>query len=465
MSRSGRYKAIVIGSGAGGAPAAARLAEAWGDGVALVEAGAHFTAADFTQVEREMLPRLYAAGGTQATEDGAIGVVQGRGVGGSTFINDALCFRPPPELAARWKPYGVDLDALAPHVDTVEAAMGVTRIQRSQINRANYLLGLGAARLGWAGERLHHNSPGCVQCGFRHIGCSYNAKLSMNLTFVPRALKAGAVLLDETPVHHLTRSDGAWTVHTAGEALTAETVVVCAGVVQTPTILLRSGIEAGQGLQFHLSTRAWGEFDAPVDGFNGIPMAYGVTEFADTFGATGPGYLIEGCSVQPLAFSAQVQLEGPAFEAALRRYRHLAGAVPLVRSKARGAVSLKGERAAIDYPLVEEDAARLSDFFRKATRLYRAAGARRVLLAHRSVSWVTDDPGELPIAPGLLYLYAAHLFGGACRGSTTDAVGRVVDQPGLWVLDASAFPEAIGVNPQITIAALALQGAERILTG
>ena len=59
------------------------------------------------------------------------------------------------------------------------------QIPKAQINRANYLLGLGASRLGWSGERLHHNSPARLQCGFRHIGCSYNAKQSMNLMFVP----------------------------------------------------------------------------------------------------------------------------------------------------------------------------------------------------------------------------------------------------------------------------------------
>lgn len=462
------FKAIVVGSGAGGAPAASRLAQRWGDGVAILEAGPHLTARDFTQVERDMVPRLYAGGGVQGTEDGAMSVLQGRVVGGSTTINDALCFGPPPELDERWAALGAEVSvaALAPYVREVEEVLEVSDIAREQINRANYLLGLGAARLGWSGGRLRHNSVGCVQCGFRHLGCAYDAKRSMDRTFVPRAVAAGAQLKAEHPVHHLTRRDGHWVVHLDhGRALTAEHVVLCAGIVHTPAILLRSGIAAGEGLQFHVQTLAWGDFDDPVDGFAGIPMAYGVYEFSDVFGHTGPGYLIEGVSVQPLAFSVQPQFEGEEHDEVLSRYRHLAGAVSLVRSSSRGRVTLKGDRPSIDYPLGVHDTERLAHFYERSTELFLAAGARRVLLAHRHVRWV-DRPTAVPtMAPQTFYVYTAHPFGGANRGTTTDAVGRVRGQPNLWVLDGSAIPEALGVNPQVTIAALALEGSDRLLAG
>jgi choline dehydrogenase-like flavoprotein len=459
------HKAIVIGSGAGGAPAAARLAEEWGEGVAIVEAGKSLGAADFNQIEREMIPRLYAQAGVQATEDGVMSLLQGEVVGGSTVINDALCFRPPEELDARWKALGaeVSVDALAPHVQQVEQAMQVSQIPREMINRANYLVGLGAARMGWAGERLRHNSVGCVQCGFRHIGCAYSAKRSMNLSFVPRAVGHGAVLLSETRAHHVSRSEGAWVVHTDKGELRCEKLVLCAGVVQTPTLLLRSGIDAGQGVQVHVQTPAWGDFAEPVDPHNGIPMSYGIMEFSDIYGHTGPGYLIEGVAVQPLAFSVQPQLEGPAHEEAMRRYRHLAGAVSLVRSRSRGSITLKGDRPSIDYPLVAEDTERIVHFYARATELFLAAGATRVLHSHRQMGWVDAVTAPPSMDPGTFYVYTAHPFGGANRGGTTDGVGRVKGQEDLWVLDGSAVPEALGVNPQVTIAALALEGAERVL--
>jgi choline dehydrogenase-like flavoprotein len=459
------YKAIVIGSGAGGAPAAASLAARFNDGVAILEAGKHYSAADFNQIERDLLPKLYAAGGLQATEDGSISVLQGSLVGGSTVNNDALCFLPPEEIADRWKPYGVTLDMkeLRAFADQVQTAMGVEPIAKEQINRSNYLLGLGASRLGWKGERLSHNSPGCVQCGFRHFGCAYERKQSMNLTYVPQAVRLGAALLPETRVTHLSRRGGLWHVHTNRGEFTAEVVVLAAGIVHTPLILQRSGIPAGEGLQFHLQTLVWGDFEEPVDGFNGIPMSYGVMEFADIYGHRGPGYLIEGVNTQPMSFSGQPQMEGIEHEEILRRYRHLAGCVMLLRSTGRGKVEPgPGGRPKITYPLVSGDTGRISHFYQKASELYLAAGAKRVLLSHRKTRWLTRPSGDLEIGPGMQYMYTAHPFGGANRGTVTDGEGRVKGADNLWVLDASAFPEALGVNPQITIASLALQGAQRI---
>ena len=459
------WEAVVVGSGAGGAPAAARLASEWGEGVALVEAGRHFQASDFNQIERDMIPALYAGSGLQGTEDGSISVLQGRAVGGSTVVNDAVCFRPPPELEERWRAHGMDIDlaALDRHVGTVERVMGVTRIPRAQVNRANYLVGLGAARLGWHGERLRHNSPGCVQCGFRHVGCAYGVKRSMNVSFVPLALEQGCQLLAETRVSHLERRGGLWEVHTDGEVQKSKRVVLAAGVVQTPAILLRSGIDAGEGVQFHVGSNAYGDFAEEVDGFNGIPMSYGVLEFADVFGHDGPGLVIEASNVQPLAFSVQPQYEGPGHQEVLERYRHTAGSIGLVRSKGRGRVRLKGGRAAVDYPLVEEDRRRLALYFQRITELFLAAGAESVLLSHRVHRRVTAVPESIDVAPHLAAVYTPHPFGGANRGAVTDGVGRVRGEQDLWVLDGSALPEAIGVNPQITIAALALEGAERVL--
>ncbi|MCB9765709.1 MAG: GMC family oxidoreductase [Alphaproteobacteria bacterium] len=461
------YKALVIGSGAGGAPAAAALAARWGDGVLLVEAGRHNTRTDFTQVEADMVRRLYVAGGQQATEDGAVALLQGRGVGGSTVINDALCFRPPSHTFVHWLNHGVHIDeaALSPYVDEVWARLSVTRMSRAHINKANYLLALGASRLGLEAERLHHNSPGCVQCGFRNHGCAYGVKQSMDLTFAPLALERGAVLRDQTCVHHLERRGGVWEAHTTdGEVLRAERVALAAGAVQTPTLLLRSGIQAGEGFQVHLQTPAFGDFAEPVDGFAGISMAVGILEHADVFGRAGPGYIIEGVNVQPMAFAAWMQGDGEVYEGILRRYRHLAGALMVLRSKTQGRVRLgPGGRPAMDFAVSwAHDANALAHFYAQIHAIWRAAGADRVLLAHRHQQWFTDPPKDLPFGPGRQFLYAAHLFGGACRGHVLDEVGRVKGQDDLWVVDASGFPEALGVNPQVTIAALALQAAERM---
>lgn len=468
MSENRRYKAIVIGSGAGGAPAAAALASRWGEGVALLEAGPHRRARDFTQVERDMVRQLYAGGGTQATEDGSVVLLGAGGVGGSTVVNDGVCFRPPPEMAGRWRARGAELEdgALDAHVAEVEAAMRVEDIPRSHVNRCNYLVGLGAARLGWRVERLRHNAPGCVQCGFRHIGCAYDRKQSMNLSYVPRAQAAGCALWADTRVERLSYEGGTWRLETGRGTFESEHVVISAGVMQSAALLLRSGLPAGTGFQPHLETYVWGEFDEPVDQHAGIPMSMGVLEFGDIYGQTGPGYLIEGCGLQAQAFSASLPLEGEAQAEVLGRYRHFAGLVLLLRTAARGEIKLgPGGRPAAHLPLIAEDASRVQHFYARAAELFLAAGARRVLLAHRGTPWVSRPEEALQIEPARQYLYSAHLFGGVCRGEALDGVGRVRGAERLWVLDASAFPEALGTNPQVTIAALSLQGAARILDG
>ncbi len=461
-----RFKAVVVGSGAGGAPAARELARQWGDGVAIIEAGRDYAPGDLTQLERDMVPRLYVGAGTQGTEDGHVGILQGQAVGGSTLVNDAICFRPPPEIVDRWRQYGVELDfaELESLADEVEQAMGVVQIPKSQINKANYLVGLGAARLGWHGERLRHNSPGCVECGFRHVGCTYGVKRSTNLSFIPDAVAAGAHLLTETTVRSLSHSGDGWIVETSAGQIRSDVVVLAAGIVQTPAILLRSGINAGNGLQFHVQSVAWGDFGSPVDGFNGIPMSYGVMEFADVYGRRGPGYIMEGVGVQPMAFSVQPPGQGAFKSEILSRYRYLSGVLCLVRARGRGSVRLdRNGDPVISYDLDPFDAQRVGHFYNSAAELYFAAGARRVLLPHRRIGWLHNLPGSMDIRPGLQYLYTAHPFGGACRGTVTDSDGQVVGQKNLWVLDASGFPEALGVNPQVTIAAMSIKGARQIL--
>lgn len=467
MGQKNSFKYAVIGSGAGGAPAALKLAESLGDQVVLIEQGQTISPAEINQLEKDMLPRLYAQGGTQGTADGSISVLQGVNLGGSTFVNDALCFKPPEEIVTRFGAYGasIDYEKLLVAADAVEKRMGVTEIPKTMINRANYLLGLGASRRGLDGERLRHNSPGCVECGFRALGCAYGAKMSTDLSFVPAFTAAGGVLHTGVTVSHLSRAGSQWRIACSDREYLVDRVIVAAGVIQTPTILLRSGfsdIGAGTGLQFHLQTIAWGDFKDPVDGHNGIPMSYGVMSFSDVYGYSGPGYLIEGVGYQPMAINSLSPYPPAEKEAFLRRYRHLAGGVMLLRSSSRGTVTLVNGKPQIDYPVNADDYKRMGHFYKSAADLYFAAGADRVWLSHRQVPWV-DKPTTVPASLAAQSLYTAHPFGGACLGTTLDADHSVRGTKDLWVLDASAFPEALGVNPQITIAGLSSMMAEQIL--
>ncbi len=173
-----RADVLVVGSGAGGAPLAAILAEA-GLEVLLLEAGPRVSAAEFSEDEAETSARL---GRLEASEDGAQTFYAGACVGGSTVLNDALCWRPPPEILAGWRrDHGLgelDADAFAPFVERAWRDLGAEPTGRALLNRNAWMLERGAARLGWAAEAMPRSVNGCAGLGRCNLGCPIDAKQS-----------------------------------------------------------------------------------------------------------------------------------------------------------------------------------------------------------------------------------------------------------------------------------------------
>lgn len=179
----------VIGSGGGGAVVAAELAEA-GRSVVVLEQGHHWTAKDFTQREEEMLPRLFEEGGMRMTVDGGINILQGRNVGGSTVHNLCYAMRTPDPILRMWREElglgELTPEALAPSFARIEKGLKVKQIREDEVNKLNRLIRAGADKLGYSGFVTKHNREGCVKSGYCILGCSYDAKQSMLITYVPR---------------------------------------------------------------------------------------------------------------------------------------------------------------------------------------------------------------------------------------------------------------------------------------
>jgi choline dehydrogenase-like flavoprotein len=481
-----RADAVVIGSGAGGGPAAAVLAEA-GFEVVVLEAGPRYAAADFGARESQMRARL---GRFASSSDGLQNFYAGACVGGSTVVNDALCWRPPAEVLAAWRDgHGLaELDeaAFAPYVERALRDVHAEPTDRAHTNRNAWLLGLGARRLGWANQAMDRNVRGCANLGRCNFGCPIDAKQSTLVAYVPRAERAGARVLPNLRAERIELDAGAVTgvealrIDPATKApagrlrVDAPLVVVAAGALETGPLLRRSGIDgAGEGFQAHSSAYVTARFAEPVHGYFGPTMAWAISHWSDVGGHDGPGYMLENTAVHAMQTAAVLPGFGPGHERAMRALPHLAHAVVVLRDRARGRVRSGSDGSPrIDYALTGPDLERMRHAFASAARAWLAAGALEVWLPIEGYGPVTRDAdlerlAQLPLDRSrLTLLYAVHLFGGAAMsarraGGVCDPEGACWNARGLYVADAAALPSNTGVNPQVTIMANALRVAER----
>ena len=306
-----KAEVCVIGSGGGGAVVAAELASA-GHDVVVLEQGHYWTKADFTQREDQMLPRLFEEAGMRQTSDGAIQILQGRNVGGSTVHNLCYAFRTPEPILAMWREEHAlpDLtpEALRPSFERVEKNLEVKQILEQQVNALNRRIRSGAEKLGYSGFVTKHNREGCVESGYCILGCSYDAKQSMLITYVPRADAAGARIYANARADRIeigpgrTKTVAGSVVDQSGRAMgritvKAPVVVLAAGAINSPDLWLRSGLpnsngEVGRNLHLHPSAMVAGFFDEPIDAYRGIPQSYYIDQFIDLAREPHSGYVL-----------------------------------------------------------------------------------------------------------------------------------------------------------------------------
>jgi choline dehydrogenase-like flavoprotein len=460
----------VVGSGAGGAVAAAELAEG-GLRVVVLEEGPARGVADATGRPRDTLPRLYRDGGQVAT----IGrpplmLPLGRGTGGTTFVNSGTCFRTPPAVLAHWRErHGIDglTDAL---FERVERAIGVAEVPARLAGRNAATIRRGAERLGWRGGYLRRNARGCRGSGVCAFGCPTGAKQHAGEVYLPRALAAGATLVTGARAGRILVRDGRATgVEAGGLTVHADTVVVAAGAIHTPLLLARSGLGGpalGRHLTVHPATAVWGVFDEPIDMSRGVPQSYYVDEFAPD------GFVFEGIAGPPDYLALAAPFAGDALRELMLGHRRVAQCGLMVRDRTRGRVVGVLGRPVVRYDLGAAGAATVHAGLLRLTELMWAAGARRVILPVARVPELRGGDSaplrDLGLRPRDLKLMGFHPLGTA-RAHRDPARG-VVDGDlavhgvhGVHVADGAAVPGPLGVNPQITIMALATRLAHHLM--
>jgi choline dehydrogenase-like flavoprotein len=492
-----RADAVVIGTGAGGATAAARLAEAGLD-VIIVERGELLSGADFDEREGPLFERLYADGGLRTTDDVGVAMVQGVAVGGSTTVNWMIMLRTPDWVLNEWSQRhgteGMDPAAMRDVFTRVEAELHARPVPDDAHSPNNRIILDGAAALGWHSHTATINARGCVRTGFCGYGCRTGAKQGTLETYLPRAVAAGARLVTNARAERIefVERGGAFPTkrivlrHTPPDGrardvgIEAKVVVVAAGAVGTPVLLQRSGLgggAVGKYLRLHPTTGLLGRYDREIYAAGGIPLTSVCDEFHQ-LDANGYGVWIETPPMHPALAATACPGIGAPHRTLMQDFRNTGTLIVLTRDGADRAASNGDVRArrdgsvSIRYALGRQDAAHAVAGLEAAAQLHFAAGAREVISGH-SRPVVLRSAGEVhrlrdrPLGPCDIPFFSAHV-NGTCRMGTdrrsagTNPHGERFDAPGVFVADGSLLPTAPGVNPQETIFAVSTIIAERI---
>lgn len=497
---------VIVGTGAGGGITAEILSKA-GLKVVLLEEGPLKSSRDFKLRESDAYPQLYQESGERQTKDKAISILQGRSVGGSTTVNWTSSFRTPPSTLEVWnKQHGLPdltVEALAPWFAMAEKRLNIHNWP-GEPNRNNDLLRVGTEKLGISWGRINRNVNGCWNLGYCGMGCAVNAKQSMLITTIPAALGQGATLVHRVRVEKLgIEGDKVSTVECHGLDSTgllpsgrklsvrARHVVLSAGAIGSPAVLLRSGAPdpfklLGKRTFLHPVSISISDMPEPVVASAGAPQ----TVYSDHYLHNGPidgpiGFKLEVPPIHPMLGATTLTGIGKTHAEWMARFNHMHVQLALMRDgfhpeSVGGQVELRSDGTPLlDYPLTDYVWEGLKRSLLVMAELQFAAGATRVLPVHEGAmpytSWAQAKQAiaALPAEVLRFRVFSAHVMGGCRMGSkpeesVVDSHGRHHQLANLHVIDGSAFPTSIGANPQLSIYGLAARNASKLaetLTG
>jgi choline dehydrogenase-like flavoprotein len=476
----------IVGSGAGGAVAAAVLAEEGLD-VLVLEAGGHYNRDNYPADRLEAIATLYReAGLTIAAGKPPIPIPVAKVVGGTTVINSGTCFRAPDQILETWhSEFGVswarDLDA-----DYAEAEdfLHVAQLDPNRMGRNGQLAMEGAEALGARGAPIFRNAGDCVQCSSCPFGCEIDAKQGMHVSYLPRAVAAGARVRAGVEAQRVLVEDG----RAVGLACTAKdasgrsrpftvrarrAVIAAGGAFGTPELLLRSGLggpQVGRNLHIHPACWVGARYEEEVRGWDGVMQSYYIDQWEPQHRV-----LLEA-TFTPLAFGgAWLGGSGSEHQRSMLDFGHVGSIGVHLCDLSKGRVGLANEGALrASYTLTDDDARHVIFGIARAAEVHFAAGATEVYPNIPRAGKL--KPGDLAqfeatrFKASELRLEAFHPMGTARiaadpRRGVCAADGSVNGTPGLYVADASLFPTSVGVNPMMTIIAFAKQVSRGISTG
>jgi long-chain-alcohol oxidase len=481
---------VIVGSGAGGGAAAGVLAGAGLD-VIVVESGDYYDDRDFEGSEFKALTQYYM-GAPTATHDQSVGLIAGSCLGGGTVVNYSTSFRTPDEVREEWAANGVPAftsNEYTTSLDAVVERLGVNQEYNEPSTRERKLQE-GCVKLGWHVDAMPRGVRRCAQgkeCGYCGLGCRVGAKQSVVKTWLADAHAAGTRLIVRTRVNRVLAEGGiargilGRTSDGHRVQIKARVVIAACGAIHTPALLRRSGLRnenVGKHLHLHPAGVVFGVFDEELKPWEGVMQAL----YSDQFRNLDDGYglKLETAPQHPHLFIPFAPWRGS--RAHYELMEGISNTVPmgvLLRDRDGGQVRVgRDGEPVVRYRLSDFDIRHLRTGMEGAAELLEAVGARRIFSSH--AKWVAYEPGRrgsrqqfmsdadaAGYGAGQVALNSFHIMGSARMGgspetSACDPTGQTWEVRNLYVLDGSTFPTPSGVNPQISIQAIAHMSAREL---
>jgi choline dehydrogenase-like flavoprotein/heme-degrading monooxygenase HmoA len=487
----------VVGSGAGGSVIAARLAMR-GCRVIVLEMGGYFNASDFHQLELWSYKHLWYRGGLTPTANGTINLLAGSAVGGGTEINWMNCIRTPAHVRREWACThgldGVDSPQFDRYLDDVVQRISANS-ETAIFNDANLRLREGCQRLGYLTTQTAVNwdprrfDP--LQAGYTGFGDQSGGKQTARRTYLLDACRNGARVMANCRADRILveqgRAAGVEATYSDSQGrkakitVRAPQVVVACGSLESPALLLRTGIggpAVGRYLRLHPTGFVLGVYKEKQKNWWASPQTANCEQFVDT--GDGYGFYLEVPAFAPGFYAVAIPWSsGRQHKSLMATFPYVCPFIFLVRDRGHGQVTIDSSGNAVHtYQLTDEiDQKNFRHATAEACRIQQAAGAHQILfsMARKQLIWNRGQDLEnfiqtiqqQPLLDGAQPMVSAHQLGSCRMGrdratSVADTNGELHDVNGVWIGDASAFPTATGANPMVSIMALAERTAEKM---